>query len=100
MSSVVVSVNFTIFSKHVLFDFLSRKMLYLLELFFCHEVVLTTVNFTLSGPSGGITDAQFKKIRILIDQHVDESALSFFKTTFPTPEHPVITKGLCLMISL
>lgn len=58
------------------------------------------MNLTLPRPPGGIADAKFEKVGIFIDQHVDESALFGMNCTLPTPEHPVITSGLYLTMSL
>ena len=58
------------------------------------------MNLALSGSSGRIADAQFKQLRVFIDKKIDDSSLSYINLTLPTPEHPVITKGLCLTMSL
>lgn len=93
MSAIVVSVHFAILSKHILLDFL-------LEFLLGDEIVFPAMDFSLSGPTCGITDAQFEEIRVFGEQFIDESALNRSRITLPTPEQPVMTRGLCLTISL
>ena len=86
VSPVVVPVHLTVLREHFLLNLL-------LELLLRHEVVLPAVDFPLSGPSCGVADAEFEEVRVLVDEHVDESALSDVMATLPTPEQPVMTRG-------
>ena len=73
---------------------------YLLKLLLSHEVVLPSVYLSLPRPAGGVADAEFEELGVLVDEPVDDGALSVARLTFPTPEHPVMTRGLCLTMSL
>ena len=56
--------------------------------------------FSLPGSSGCIANAQFEKLRVFIEKHVDDGTLHKIDLTLPTPEQPVITRGASLTISL
>lgn len=93
MRSIVISMHFAILSKHVL-------LYLLLEFLLGDEVVFPPVDFALSGPTCGIADAQFEQVGVFGEQFIDERTLHRSRLTFPTPEQPVMTRGLCLTISL
>ncbi len=65
-----------------------------------NEVILTAVFFALSRFSSGVADTEFKDFRELLDESRNESALYEKINTFPTPEHPLTTRGFCLGIWL
>lgn len=73
---------------------------YLFELLLSHEVVLAAVDLALPGAAGGVADAEFEEVGVLLDEHVDEGALPVRTATLPTPEGPVITSGRSRLMSL
>ena len=85
----------TPFSQFPLFD-----CSYLLKLLLGHEIILSPVHLALPGPASGIADAQLEQVGVLVNQHIHEGSLTYFRVTLPTPEGPVITSGRSLLMSL
>ena len=58
------------------------------------------MDLALSWSTRRIADTKLKQVRVLVDKHVDERTLSYFIVTFPTPDAPVMIKGLSRLMSL
>ncbi len=84
MRAVVVIMNFAVFDKYAFLYFLyhsskiylHKTISYLFEVFLFDKVVLTPMNFALSGVAGGVADAELEVVWIFLQQFFDKRALA------------------------
>ena len=58
------------------------------------------MHFALAGVAGCVADAQLEDVWVFCEEFFDNGTLFInLDDTFPTPEQPLKTKGLYLMVS-
>lgn len=56
-------------------------------------MIILSVGFNGSGLTSGVANTKLEKLRKVVQEVVNKSSLCYFRVTFPTPEHPLMTRG-------